>query len=297
MRSKKGALSALFFVVTCLALMIIGSLGIDVSHAFYARNQLQTAADNAALTGAYYLCTPVPLKPNLIKCDEYARIMAARNVVDGTSVIDDGENTLLTVTPEIRPMIGPNLCHIHIMRNVPTSLARMVGVTSLPISVDSTAGAYITSKSIMPNWLTNLAISWRANTGNLNIDTTDKDNKNNGWIISEWKGSSSPAIKFGVTEVSAGAGDLSSMAPGVLYNVAIVNGGKDEEKMPTNSTVIGSTAIIIKKLDGPKKASFLLVPGSIIKSQPGPWPPNRFTLSKDLEFANMNRQWRITIVR
>ena len=86
MRSRRGALSSLFFVATCLALMIIGSLGIDLSHAFYARSQLQTAADNAALTGAFSLATAVPNTFNVRQSDQYARVMAGRNSVDGIAV-------------------------------------------------------------------------------------------------------------------------------------------------------------------------------------------------------------------
>ena len=52
--------------------------------------QLQTAADNAALTGAYALAAPIPSRLNMKKCDEFARDMAGRNTVDGIPLIDDG---------------------------------------------------------------------------------------------------------------------------------------------------------------------------------------------------------------
>jgi Flp pilus assembly protein TadG len=295
-RSKKGALSSLFFVAACLALMIIGSLGIDLSHAFYARSQLQTAADNAALTGAYALATPVPNKNNIVKSEEFARTMASRNTVDGVAVIHDGDGTVMSVNAELHPVTGPQFCHISVTRNVPTSLARLVGVSYLPVTVNSSAGAYMTNKAIMPNWLTNLAVSYRVKNNTLNTDTNDKDNLNS-WFISDWKGTDNPIVKFGSTNVIAGAGSLASLADGVLYNVAIVNGGKPEDKMPTRSTVIGSTAIIVKKHEGANKALITFVPGSIIKAQPGPWQVSGNSTSNDLQFAQLNGQWRIALVR
>ena len=252
-RSKRG-ISSLFFVVTCLALMIIGSLGIDVSHAFYARTQLQMVSDSAALTGAYYLCAPVPTAGNCKLANDYSRQIAARSSVDGTAVVDDGENTTMNVSYACKPGYGPHYCNIRLTRNVPTSLARMVGVMSLPISVESSAGAFMTSKAVMPNWLTNLAVSYRAASGVLNINTNDKEN--NGYLISQWQHADSPPVKFGITNVSAGPGVLNTMSTGVLYNVAVVSGGKEGEKMPTNSNIIGSTAIIIKGFQGPHKAQF-----------------------------------------
>src|ERR1700679_2619266 len=59
-RSRRGAFSCVLFLFTCLGLLILGSIGIDASHAFYARRQLQNAADNAALTGAFYLSNLAP---------------------------------------------------------------------------------------------------------------------------------------------------------------------------------------------------------------------------------------------
>ncbi|MBU6451125.1 MAG: hypothetical protein KGS72_05050 [Cyanobacteria bacterium REEB67] len=274
---------------------MLGSLGIDISHAFYARGQLQTAADSAALTGAYYLCTPVPLKVNLVQCEENARLMAARNVVDGTAVVHDGENTIVSVESQPRTLTGPHLCHIHMARNVPTSLARLVGVTNLPVTVDASAGAFMVSKAIMPNWLTNLAVSWRAQQGVLNTDVTDSEN--NSWMIKEWQGTSSPIVKFGLTPVSAGGSPLTALSPGVLYNVAIVQGGPETGKMPNVSTVIGSTALVIQSFKGPNKAVVKFVPGSLIRSYPGAWPVDRNTNSKDLDFAKNNGQWRVALIR
>jgi Putative Flp pilus-assembly TadE/G-like len=293
-RTSRGAFSSLFFALTCLGLLMIGSLGIDISHAFYARGQLQNAADNAALTGAFYLCLPAPPPYNLQKSGEYAKQMAARNIADGKIVVDDGEDTMIRVEHELKPGFGPHLCHITITRNVSTSLARLVGVKTLPVTVSSSAGAFMTSKSIMSNWMTNLAVSYRAQSGTLNIDT--KDPKNNGWIINEWKGSSSPPVHFGVTNVSAGPGDLSNFQTGTVYNVAIVRGGDDGQKQPTTSEIIGSTAIIIKNMQGPKGATIIFVPGSLTKGHPGVWPVPGKVNSHDLQFAKFNAQWRVALV-
>jgi hypothetical protein len=294
-RSKRGALSSLFFVVTCLALLMLGSLGIDLSHAFYARGQLQTAADSAALTGAYYLCTPAPLMLNRVKCEENARLMASRNVVDGTTVVHDGENTIVTVESQLGRGSQPHLCHIRMTRNVPTSLARMVGVMNLPVSVTASAGAFMVSKAVMPNWLTNLGVSYKAREGILNTDITDKEN--NSWMIKEWQGANSPIVKFGLTPVSAGGSALTALTPGVLYNVPIIQGGPEDQKMPSISTVIGSTALVIQSFKGPNKAVVKFVPGSLIRSHPGAWPVDRNTNSKDLEFAKDNGQWRVALIR
>ena len=136
---------------------------------------------------------------------------------------------MMSVDAEIHKFTGPNFCHINITRKVPTSLARLVGVTYLPVSVTSSAGAYLTNKAVMPNWLTNMAVSYRIKNNILDIDTNDKEN-NNGWFISEWRGTDNPIVRFGVTNVSAGTGSLAGLADGILYNVAIVNGGKPEEK-------------------------------------------------------------------
>ena len=180
-RSKRGAFSSLFFMVTCLGLLILGSIGLDASHAFYVRRQLQNAADNASLAGAFYLTNLAPNIDDIKRSEKYAREMAGRCSADGSYIVDDGEGTQLTYTPTINVMVGPQICHIAITRNVPTSLARLVGLNYITVSAEASSGAYVSTRSVLPNWITNLAICQRAQSGKLNLDVKDKEN--NGWFI------------------------------------------------------------------------------------------------------------------
>lgn len=294
-RSSRGAFSSVLLLLTCLGLLILGSIGIDASHAYYVRGQLQNAADNAALTGAYYLASLAPTRADIERSEDYARQMAGRCIVDGSRVIDDGEGNILTYNRDIRPFVGPQVCHIAITRNVSTSLARLVGVNHLPVSAEASAAAYVFSRSVMPNTITNLAVSQRAQNGQLNIDVTSKENS--GWFINEWHGNESPEIKFGVTNVGNGAGNLASLQKGMAYNVAIVRGGKPDQEMPKKSEVIGTTTIIIKEVQSPTKATVTFVPGQLVKSHPGVWPIGGLVTSADLQFAAANGQWLVTLIK
>ncbi len=294
-RSRRGAFSSVMFLFTCLGLLLIGSIGIDASHAFYARRQLQNAADNAALTGAFYLTNLAPNAADKKRSESCARQIAGRCVVDGTYVVDDGDSTVLSYNAILKPMVGPQVCHIAITRNVPTSLARLVGIQYMPVSAEASAGAYIFSRSVMPNWINNLAISYKAQTGQLNLDVKDKNN--NGWFITEWKGQSSPEVDFGVTNVSNGEGNLQNLQKGVAYNVAIVRGGKKDEPMPKGSEIIGTTSIVIKEIQSPHKATITLMPGQLVKGHPGVWPVGGKVTSDDLQFARFNGQWTVALIQ
>ncbi|HMX46011.1 MAG TPA: pilus assembly protein TadG-related protein, partial [Candidatus Obscuribacter sp.] len=140
MRNQSGAMASVLLLLTCLGLLIVGSIGIDVSHAFYVRAQLQTVADNSALTGAYYLCSLMPGQADVKRSEEMARKMAARSIVDGRYFEDDGENSTLSYASEVKCGFPPQVCRISMTRPVHTSFGRLVGCHTIPVSVSSQAG-------------------------------------------------------------------------------------------------------------------------------------------------------------
>ncbi len=294
-RNESGAMASVLLLLTCLGLLIVGSIGIDVSHAFYVRAQLQTVADNASLTGAYYLCSLMPGKPDLKRSEEMARKMAARSVVDGHYFEDDGENSTLAYTSEVKCGSAPQICRISMTRPVNTSFGRLVGCHTIPVSVTSQAGAFCGTRTVAANWLTNLAISHKVQKEN-KLDLDPGSDEHNAWFIQEWSGQENPVVKMGSTSVSRGAANLGSLEKGRVYNVAIVKGegAKGENRMPPSSEVIGTTSIIVTSTESATSARIKIVPGGLIKGQPGGYlVPGS---SGDVQFVLRNGHWRVALM-
>ncbi|MDX1987382.1 MAG: Tad domain-containing protein [Candidatus Obscuribacter sp.] len=295
-RNESGAMASVLLLLTCLGLLIVGSIGIDVSHAFYVRAQLQAAADNAALTGAYYLCSLMPGQADIKRSEEMARKMAARSVIDGNYFEDDGEASTLVYSPEVRCGSAPQVCRISMSRPVHTSFGRLVGCHTIPVSVSSQAGAFCGTRTVAANWLTNLAISHKVQKEN-KLDLDPVSEEHNAWFIQEWSGQSNPVVKMGSTNVSRGPANLAALEKGRVYNVAIVKGegAKGENRLPPSSEVIGTTSLIVISTESATSARIKLVPGGLIKGQPGSYLVPGST--GDVQFVLRNGHWRVALMK
>lgn len=294
-RNQKGAFSAVLLLLTTLGLLIIGGVAIDLSHAFYVRSQLQSAADSCSLTGAFYLATLDPTNFQKIRSEEMARQIARRNFIDGYLMDDNGDKTQLEYACQTA-FRGPQYCQITLTHNVCTSFGRLVGIKYLPVTVVSKAGAFVGTKSVAPNWLQNFAISHRAlKTREL---ITDPDNKDfNSYFVSEWQGNNNPELKVGVNKVTAGKGDLNTLQVMKVYSVAIVRGGEEKEPLPRTSEIIGTASIMLDVRTSADRSFFRMVEGGVIKGQPGTPQYNGFLTSKDMDFTLRNGHWRVALVQ
>lgn len=292
-RNRRGAMASVLLLLTALGLLIVGSIGIDLSHAFYVKGQLQAAADNTALTGAYYLTSIAPGRADTKRSEDMARQLAARSIIDGEYLNDNGERTQLDYQCYPKPFVGPHVCEIVLTHKVGTTFGRLVGWHTLPVTVTSQAGAFMGTKTIAPNWLTNIAVSHRAGGGKLNADAKDKEM--NTWFISNWPGEKNPAINIGNTRASAGTGNFTSMEVNRIYNVAVVKGGEPDKPQPTESEIIGTTSVVFTSIEGPNKATVRFAPGGLIKGQPGKIAVNGS--SADIQFVQSNGHWRVALMK
>jgi Flp pilus assembly protein TadG len=109
-----------------LALLIVIGAGVDIGHAFIVRRELVSLADDAALTGSQALDLQALHQGRLALDPQQARAAALQTLA--------GE-------PGLRGRAAANSAdvQVEVHRRVPTILLRLVGVSTLTISAQTTA--------------------------------------------------------------------------------------------------------------------------------------------------------------
>lgn len=135
MRSRRGAIVVMtgIFIV---ALMLIGAISVDASRIFAAKNELQTAADAAALAGA------VQLLEDSSSAADTARVYAQRNRVEQNLI--DSVNVEYGVWRSAEQSFiaggGPSdAVRVTIRYPLPLSLARVFGDSTVTLTASAVA--------------------------------------------------------------------------------------------------------------------------------------------------------------
>lgn len=296
MRSKKGALSSVFLLALIFGLLILGSIAVDFVHGFYVRKQLQVAADSGALAGAFMLTNPAPSQFQRKKARDWAIDMVGRNASDNQPLVNDGQNVTVDVEINSVPMKFPHTCEVVITRQMPTIFARFVGFPSMPVSAMAVGGAYAGLRTISPNQILPIGISWKAQSGILQLDPT-KPKQNATWI-SNWNGMGNPSLDVGSSPVSInGSSDPAMMNSlvGSTFFCPVVKGSTDDGPMPKNQEVLGTTKLTLKRVRGPNELEVQISGGGILRGRPG-FPNLPTAGTEDLAFALSSQSWRILLL-
>jgi Flp pilus assembly protein TadG len=123
--SERGSVLIGGLLLSIALVMVIG-LGVDVGHAFLARRQLTSIADDAALSGSQAINIPELHAGHLQLDPGQAREEALRTITANPSTTGQATATTGQVT-------------VTVTRTVPTILLGIVGLHSLTISAHATA--------------------------------------------------------------------------------------------------------------------------------------------------------------
>ena len=124
MSGRRGQIIPLFALMI-VVLMGITGIAIDLAHARSAAEDIQRAADAAALAGVVYL----PDNPT------YAQTQAAALATANGYTADGGATTSITYTPD---SVNRRL-KVTILSKVPTTFLRLVGFSSISVTRSATA--------------------------------------------------------------------------------------------------------------------------------------------------------------
>lgn len=121
---------AVFAALTLTVLLVLIGASIDMGRVYSARAMLQLAADAAALTAA--------ADPNLSNDFVTTKATASVDMNAKKGVFNSALQTSVKRTTGTTPEV-----EVHIAGNVNTTLARLVGVKSVPVAVSAKAGASV----------------------------------------------------------------------------------------------------------------------------------------------------------
>ena len=134
-RERTRGVTIVLVCLLILALFVMAALAVDAGLLYTARTAAQSAADAAALAGAFSFLNPVAEQPATAIQDAVAT--AAKNsilgqsvVIDSSDVIVDLVNRRVTVTV---PRTGAN--------GIPVAFARVMGMTHVDVLAKATAEA------------------------------------------------------------------------------------------------------------------------------------------------------------
>ena len=135
-RKQRGQVMVLF-VLLMFALLGFGALAIDTANLYLIRNQLQNAADAAALSGANYLYPFISSGPNWSQAQTKATATARLNSVDGVLLTDATVQTgfwNITGTPSTlqATTITPGQ---YDLTAVQVTISKMAGVNGGPVNL------------------------------------------------------------------------------------------------------------------------------------------------------------------
>lgn len=155
LRSKRGSLTSIFFLVVILTAAVVGSLAIDFFHMHSVQTELQSATDAAALAGAQDLY----LHPDRI--ESHALATAALNYADGRKVSSSEQNTKVTVKIT-QPYVSGSTGQVQVTATMLVNhvLAPIVGHSTDNVTATSVAGRVYTLKRVYANQMFPLAVSW-----------------------------------------------------------------------------------------------------------------------------------------
>lgn len=304
-RTKRGATTSMLLLGLTMVILLLGGLAIDVAHGFCVKRQLQAAADAGAMAGAYCLTYPFPNPAMYKQADNYAREIVGRNDSDGVNLIHDDENVNVVVNFDVVKLRYPYKCNVSVSKKMSTILGRLVGVPSLGIEADATAGAFLGLRHIYSGQLLPMGISARAPIGQgvLNLDPQAKGKQNAQWI-SDWHGQNSPDLDVGSSTVktSPSPGDnMPFFTPGSVVSVAMVGSGDPSDKtssekaLPPANQVIGALSIKVNKILSPTQIDATIISGPILSGKSGqPILPS--ASQTDNAYAVMNPPWRIMLL-
>ncbi|MFA7339577.1 MAG: pilus assembly protein TadG-related protein [Candidatus Obscuribacterales bacterium] len=135
LRSKTGQLSILVLVFLVLALIAIGSLGVDIAHIVCTTEELQTAADAGALAGG----------PHLFETDKTQAItealaITASNKADGSMVSNEVPGTLVSVATTNATANSAGTITVSAQKRITHLFAKIFGRRTDVVYASATAG-------------------------------------------------------------------------------------------------------------------------------------------------------------
>lgn len=128
-RAEKGTMLVLI-AAGAVAIMGAAALAVDIGYFFTVRNQLQNAADAAALAAVQGLIADPGNYADNGTAKRWAIETAAKNLADGQPVI---------LTPADILFPNPSTARVNIQRTVDTFLGRAIGITSADLKVTAKA--------------------------------------------------------------------------------------------------------------------------------------------------------------
>jgi Flp pilus assembly protein TadG len=222
-RKQRGSLAGLLMATVLLCVLSLGTLGTDFCHILAVRNELQNAADAAALAGG------LELWKDATKCETIARKVASLNYADGKAVVD-GENGIVVrvaVTPPQPPSVQGR---VQVDAEVPIRhlMAQIFGRTSDRVTAHAVAGTQGQLTEVYADQMFPLAIeASRGNNGMplssagvgsiVQLDLNSQNWKNAGWTSLTHNPANSAYI-WGVIDQRLG---LSKPVPGFTPSVEL----------------------------------------------------------------------------
>lgn len=172
-RNRKGVFVVLFGILFTV-LMAAGAIAIDFSRIWAMRNELQTAADAAALSGAVQLNKPP--KNLFFDVDTAARGIASKNLAMGAPTIVDsivwGQWQDNTTPPHFNPgVVPPNAVQAWVSHSTRGLIMQALGITAPTVHANAIAwaDAPISTTNCIRPW----AIPYEVLMGRVNLLRTD----------------------------------------------------------------------------------------------------------------------------
>lgn len=156
-RKEKGILAPFALLALIIAAFAVLALGLDLAHMVYVQNELQTATDAAALSGAQRLADGAGV------AEQRAYDVCAMNTANGKTIDDPDATVTVMVTPNVPG--DPGEVTVTAEMEVEHLLAKIFGRTSDMLLTTSTAGAGGSTKSLSGDQAFPFAISLDAGHG------------------------------------------------------------------------------------------------------------------------------------
>jgi Flp pilus assembly protein TadG len=156
-RKERGILAPLAFGALIVAGFVVGALGVDMAHMVYVQNELQTATDAAALSGAQGLAEG----PDVAEKRAYS--VCGMNRANGKAISEPDAK----VTVAVNSSLSGSSSEVTVVAemNVEHLLARIIGRNGDIVLATSTAGAGGTTKTLSGDQAFPLAVSLDAGNG------------------------------------------------------------------------------------------------------------------------------------